>query len=138
MAPKARPDPGSGRPLTDTEEEHVRRCIRSLRQRKADAFGDHDNEDLDALLSQLEVVRVIHESADEAAGGRHLHLDNALRAAHSVPIGRMEVRHGTCLTLYEDPDYGLLTELRYSPYRGPEVDPEPACPPDAIRNLLDA
>ena len=127
----------SDRALTDDETQDIRRCLRSLRQRKAEGFAEYDEEDFNAFTSQLEIVRVVHEAPDVAPGSRHLHLDNLVRAKASTPVGRLEVRDGTAVTLYEDPDYGLLTEVRYGPYRGKEAPPEPPCDPDSIRNLVE-
>jgi len=132
-----RKDTAPGRALTDAEAEDARRCLRSLRQRKAEGFAEYDEEDFAAFLSQLEIVRVVHEAPDPAPGAHHLHLDNLLRAAVSSPVGRLEIRDGTAVTLYEDPDYGLLTEVRYGPYRGKEAPAEPPCAPESVRNLTD-
>lgn len=124
------------RPLTADEIRDAERCLRSLRQRKAERFAEFDDEDFAAFRAQLDIVRVVHEAPDAEPGARHVHLDNLLRAARSVPAGRLEIRDGLCITLYEDPEYGLLTELRYAPYRGTEAMPEPPCDPETIRNLL--
>ncbi len=123
------------RALTPAEIQDAQRCLRSLRQRKAEAFAEYDEEDFAAFRAQLDIVRVAHEASGPAAGEQHLHLDNLLRAAQSIPVGRLELRDGIALTLYEDPDFGLLTELRYHPYRGQEVSPETPCDPESIRNL---
>lgn len=125
------------RPLTAEEIRDAERCLRSLRQRKAEGFAEYDEEDFTAFRSQLEIVRVVHEEPGEGRGNRHVHLDNLLRARESMPIGRLEIGDDRCVTLYEDPDYGLLTELRYSRYRGKEAPAEPPCAPETIRNLVE-
>lgn len=132
-----RPQPAPGRPLTETETHDIQRCLRSLRQRKAEGFAEYDDDDFKAFKSQLEIVRVLHEAPDTAPGSLHLHLNNLDRARSSTPVGRLEVRDGTAITLYEDPDYGLLTEVRYGPYRGKESPPEPPCDPESVRNLIE-
>lgn len=107
------------------------RVIRALRSRKGDAYHLLDDDDLDAYGQQLDVVRVVAESAAAAPGTRHLVLDNWPRAAASVPTGRLEVHDGIACILYEDPDYGLLTEIRWDVYRGPEIPPDPGRDPAA-------
>ncbi|MHC5019850.1 MAG: hypothetical protein ACYTGX_07000 [Planctomycetota bacterium] len=137
-AAKRSPAGEPGRALTAAETDDAKRCLRSLRQRKAEGFAEYDDDDFAAFVSQLEIVRVVHETPGTAPGSHHLHLDNVLHAHTSTPVGRLEIRDGTAVTLYENPDYGLLTEIRYAPYRGKEAPADPPCDPETLRNLLEA
>ena len=112
------------RPLTHTERLEIERVIWALRGRKGDAYQLLDDTDLDAYRHQLEIVKVVGESSAAAPDTRHLLLDNWSQATASVAAGRLEVRDGIVCVLYEDPGNGLLTEVRWDVYRGPEIPPD--------------
>lgn len=120
------------RRLTADERAEIRAVVAAMRTRAADMWGSFDEVDLGAYQDQLEVLRVVAETRGPAHGERHLVLDNCVRAARSVPAGRLRSDDGRALTLYEDPDWGLLTEIRWGRAAREADEPPPGTEPDAI------
>ncbi|MCI0343023.1 MAG: hypothetical protein L0216_18085 [Planctomycetales bacterium] len=100
-----------GRPLSSDEQRQIRALVAAVRTRSAQSFASLDDVDLAAYEDQLAILRVVHENG--ATSDRHLVLENLHRAARSVPSARLVDSNGRAVTLYEDPDYGLLTEVRF-------------------------
>ncbi len=110
-----------GRPLSSDEQRQVRAIVSALRSRSVQSFASLDDVDLAAYEDQLEILRVVHEGGPSS--DRHLVLENLHRATRSVPSARLVDGNGLSVTLYEDPDFGLLTEVRFGVVRDATAPP---------------
>ena len=97
--------------------------VRGLKARAAEKLTKLDAVDVKAYEDQLEILQVVAEAQGPGTHERHLLFDNHPRAKRSVPAARLVDDDGHAITLYEDPDWGLLTEVRFSILRTPRDAP---------------